>query len=464
MADNSLLPFRTGSRSNWVRLRTVAAIRWIAIIGQLAAITAAQRYYNIDLEVGYCYVIVGLSIIGNLVAVFVLPQNKRLTEQENQWTIMFDLVQLSALLYLTGGLHNPFAMLLLGPVAVSAAVLSLRSTVIIGGTAILAASVLMEHHYLLKTASGLVLRVPDVFMFGTWLAIVIGVVFISVYTRRVTVEMSSMSDALQATQMALAREQKLTDLGGVVAAAAHELGTPLATIKLTSAELIEELDDRPDLKEDAELIRDQADRCRDILRSMGRAGKDDLHLRQAPLSTVVEEAAEPHEGRGVEINLEEYPPEDDDQRQPNILRRPEIIHGLRNLVQNAVDFASENIWIETAWTQDQISIRIIDDGRGFPPDIIGRIGDPFVRRKHPERDHSSRPGYEGMGLGLFIAKTLLERSGGELTFANGSDDLSASRDREKSGAIVQVVWSRAEIDAVSGPNAVELGLNKLIEI
>ncbi len=464
MADSSLLPFRSGSRSNWVRLRTVTAVRWIAIVGQLTAITVAQRLYNLDLEIGLCYLTVGLSVVGNLIAVFVLPQNKRLTEQENLWTIMFDLLQLSALLYLTGGLHNPFAMLLLGPVTVSAAVLSLRSTVIIGGTAILSASVLMESHLLLKTTSGLVLRSPDVFMFGTWVAIVIGVAFISVYTRRVTVEMSSMADALQATQMALAREQKLTDLGGVVAAAAHELGTPLATIKLASAELIEELDAFPDLKEDAVLIRDQADRCRDILRSMGRAGKDDLHLRQAPLITVVREAAEPHEGRGIDIVFEELPPETDDPRQPNILRRPEIIHGVRNLVQNAVDFATHKIWVEIGWTDTHITLRIIDDGKGFPPDIMGRIGDPFVRRRAPGNDRTVRPGYEGMGLGLFIAKTLLERSGAELVFVNGSDETQSKKHAEKAGAIVQVVWNRSEIDAQTGSNALGVGLNQPIEI
>lgn len=463
--SETMITTGTGSlRGNWVRLRTMAGLRWMAIVGQIAAITVAQRLYNLQLELGLCYLVIGVSIIGNLFAMFVLPENKRLTEREYLMTMLFDLLQLSVLLFLTGGLHNPFALLLLAPVTVASSVLSLRSTLILGATAIVSATMLMNFHLLLKTHQGFVLRVPDVFMFGTWVAIVIGVVFISIYSRRVSQEMNSMSDALQATQMALSREQQLTDLGGVVAAAAHELGTPLATIKLTSGELADELDDRPDLKEDAELIREQADRCRDILRSMGRAGKDDRHVRQAPLSTVIRDAAEPHIDRGVEVVFEESPMEDENPRMPSILRRPEIIHGVRNLVQNAVDFANEQIWVEITWSAEKINVRIIDDGRGFPTDMIGRIGDPFMRRRTTQREKISRPGYEGMGLGLFIAKTLLERSGAELNFFNGRDEFGRKRADGKKGAIVNVEWNRSDIDARNGPNAIEAGSNQPIEV
>jgi two-component system, sensor histidine kinase RegB len=441
----------------------MAGLRWMAIVGQIAAITVAQKLYNLQLELGLCYLVIGISIIGNLFAMFVLPENKRLTEREYLLTMLFDLLQLSVLLFLTGGLHNPFSLLLLAPVTVASSVLSLRSNLILGATAIASATLLMNFHLLLKTHQGFVLRVPDVFMFGTWVAIVIGVVFISIYSRRVSQEMNSMSEALQATQMALSREQQLTDLGGVVAAAAHELGTPLATIKLTSGELADELEDRPDLKEDAELIREQADRCRDILRSMGRAGKDDRHVRQAPLSTVVRDAAEPHIDRGVEIIFEEAPMKDENPRMPSILRRPEIIHGVRNLVQNAVDFANEKIWVEVSWSAEKISVRIIDDGRGFPSDMIGRIGDPFMRRRTTQREKISRPGYEGMGLGLFIAKTLLERSGAELTFYNGHDEFGRNRADGKRGAIVNVEWNRPDIDARNGPNALVSGSNQPID-
>lgn len=451
-------------RSGWIRLRTLILLRWVAIVGQLVALTVAQRYYGLQLELGLCYLAVGVSVIGNLIAIFVFPENKRLSERENLAMVMFDLLQLSFLLFLTGGLHNPFALLLLGPVSISASVLTTRSTLLVGGTAIVLVTVLSEYHLPLRTFQGFILRVPDIFVFGNWIALVIAIAFIGAYSRRVTSEVQSMADALNATQMALSREQKLTDLGGVVAAAAHELGTPLATIKLTSAELIEELEDRPDLREDAALIREQADRCRDILRDMGRAGKDDLHLRQAPLMTVVQEAAEPHTQRGKQVEYAHDPDAGDEIDQPAILRKPEIIHGLRNLVQNAVDFARSSVWIEAHWTEQVISVRIMDDGRGFPPQLLGRIGDPFVSRRRSQGDRQQRPGYDGMGLGLFIAKTLLERSGAELTFANGSDPYAPEgMAAPHVGAIVEVVWPRGKIDARSGEHAIQQGRNEPIQ-
>lgn len=430
-------------------------LRWVAITGQLTAITVGTLVYGLQLELGLCYLAIGASVIANLSATLLFPENKRLTEQENLTLVMFDLLQLGFLLYLTGGLHNPFALLVLGPVTISATALSLRSTLVLCGTAIVLVSVLAQFHLPLVTQSGDVLRLPQIFVFGHWIALIIGVVFTSAFSRRVTSEVHSMSDALAATQMALAREQKLTDLGGVIAAAAHELGTPLATIKLASSELIDDLKDHPEMAEDAALIRDQADRCRDILRNMGRAGKDDLLMRQAPLETVVEEAAEPHVARGKSVQFFQKHADEAGLAHPVIQRQPEIIHGLRNLIQNAVDFADEAVRIETTWSQTGISIRILDDGPGFPPQVLGRIGDPFVRRGSRTRSTGARSAYEGMGLGLFIAKTLLERSGATLRFANRSED-------NTSGAVVQVTWPREKIDAPTSETAHGLGQNKHI--
>ena len=435
-------------------------LRWFAIAGQLTAITVAQQMYRLQLELGLCYLAIGASVIANLVATFVFPENKRLTETQNMLMVLFDLLQLSFLLFLTGGLHNPFALLMLGPVTISASVLTLRSTVFLGATAIMLVSVLAQYNFELRTEQGVVLAIPDIFLYGNWIALIIAIVFISAYSVRVTSEINTMSDALSATQLALAREQKLTDLGGVVAAAAHELGTPLATIKLASSELYEELAEHPELREDAALIREQADRCRDILKDMGRAGKDDLHMRQAPLRSILEEAAEPHLDRGKEI---EFTLTGLEITQPSILRKPEIIHGLRNLVQNAVDFADARVWVEASWTDDVISLRIMDDGLGFPPHLFGRIGDPFMRKRRTAPEKSQRPGYEGMGLGLFIAKTLLERSGAELNFANGREFGAMTSDSDTGlGAIVEVRWRRRDIDARSGGEPTALGTNQRI--
>jgi two-component system sensor histidine kinase RegB len=465
MQDFEIGLMRDRPRSTWIRLRTMILLRWVAIAGQFAAITIAHDFYGLQIEMGLCYLTIGLSAIGNLIATFIFPESKRLSEFENFMMVLFDLLQLAFLLYLTGGLNNPFALLLLGPVTISASVLGLRSTVMIGSTAIILVTFLAMFYIPLRTEQGFILRIPEFFVFGNWAAIIIAIIFMGAYSRRISSEIQSMNDALVATQMALSREQKLTDLGGVVAAAAHELGTPLATIKLASGELVEELEDYPDLREDAELIREQADRCRDILRDMGRAGKDDLHLRQAPLTAVINEAAEPHMHRGKHVHFEQDPGLDADPNPPSVLRKPEMIHGLRNLIQNAVDFARANVWIESAWTDEMISVRIMDDGRGYPPQMIGRIGDPFVRRRRTESDRKARPEYEGMGLGLFIAKTLLERSGAELSFANGSDPYRAGQGKnERRGAIVEVVWPRHKIDALVGENAVPLGRNQPIEI
>jgi len=462
MTETSARPVPARNSDNWIRLRTLVVLRWWAILGQLSALIAAEHLYGIDLETGLCYLVIGLAVISNVIAGFVFPETRRLSERETRLAVLFDLLQLGLLLYLTGGLHNPFSILIVGPVTVSAPALSSRSTMFLGAIAIAIATALIFFHLPLRTEAGTVIQVPQLFLYGTWVAIVIAVLFLGVYSRWIVTEMEAMSEALQATQMALAREQKLTDLGGVVAAAAHEMGTPLATIKLTSAELADELEGSPELQADALLIREQADRCRDILRSMGRAGKDDLYLRSAPLSAVIEEAAEPHADRGKVMYFEHGPTEGAAPLPPEIWRRPEVIHGLRNLVQNAVDFARRQVWVESRWSDTEIVVRIMDDGRGYPPHLLGRIGDPLMRRRGGGFD-PRRPEYEGMGLGLFIAKTLLERSGADLSFANGSDATHPQEGRaERPGAVVEVRWPRAAIAVDGGQTRPALGQNRPI--
>ena len=440
-------------RSNWVRLRTLVLLRWAAICGQVVAVIVATRLYGVQLAVGPVAMVIGASIIANLFSSFLYPGSKRLSEREATVMLSFDVVQLSVLLYLTGGLTNPFALLILAPVTIAATVLHLGSTAVLGALAMVLITVIAQVSIPLIGPTGAPLMLPPLFLFGFWVSLMIGVVFLAIYARQVTTEMHAMGDALLATQLALAREQKLTDLGGVVAAAAHELGTPLATIKLVSAELMDDLDPGTEQHADARLIGEQADRCRLILRSMGRAGKDDLQLRTAPLETVVQEAAEPHRDRGRTLSFTIGDSSRDQALQPVILRRPEIIHGLRNLIQNAVDFADERVQIEANWDDERIIVRITDDGDGFPQNVISRIGDPFVRRRRGGRE---RPGYEGMGLGLFIAKTLLERSGAELTFAN--------KTRDPGGAVVTVRWPRRAIDAGQMPEQGPLGENKPITV
>jgi two-component system, sensor histidine kinase RegB len=449
--------FQDQNRSDWVRLRTLVILRWFAILGQIGAIVVAVKVIDLQIEVGLTTVTIGASVVANLFSTFLYPQSRRLSEREATLMLVFDILQLGLLLYLTGGLNNPFALLMLAPVTIAATILPVRSTVALGVLAMTVLTLIANWHLPLLSDTGQRLELPRLFQFGFWIALMIGVVFLAIYARQVTTEMHTMSEALVATQMALSREQKLTDLGGVVAAAAHELGTPLATIKLVSTEMVNDLKDQPDLLADARLIGQQAERCRDILVSMGRAGKEDMHLRRALLEAVVREAAEPHLDRGRAVHVAVAPAEDDADRQPLIARRPEIIHGLRNLIQNAVDFSATTVEIEAAWSAHSVTIRIEDDGPGFPASVIGRIGDPFMRRRRLAEDRARRPGYEGMGLGLFIAKTLLERSGAKLRFANGGAQRAAEGEAT-GGAIVIVEWPRDIVDVGSTDDAA-LGKN-----
>ena len=439
--------FLESKRGEWIRLRTMIFIRWVAVTGQLAAIIIAFQYFELALDLSLCFFAVGLSALANIVASLFFPESKRLSELENVFMILFDLFQLAFLLFLTGGLNNPFSFLLVAPVVVSAAALKKKSTIIIGSAAVLIVTLLSYFFVPLETLSGKTLTIPDIFLFGNWVAISTGIVFLAFYSNRVTSELNTMSDALFATQAALSREQKLTDLGGVVAAAAHELGTPLATIKLTSSELIEELKNFPELHDDAMLIRDQADRCGNILNSMGGAGKDDLQMHQTLLAEIIREAAEPHSQRGVTIETKISDGHKGGIDEPYIIRRPEIIHGLRNMIQNAVDFATSKVWVESSWTKESITITISDDGYGYPPNLLGRLGDPFLGAKIGKEN---RQGYEGMGLGLFIAKTLLERTGAKISFSNGDrNQTSAHSKREASGAIVEIYWPRKKVESTS---------------
>ena len=434
------------SRGGVLHLRTLILIRWAAISGQMITLITAHGAFQIGLPLGLCLLVIGMSVIVNLLLQFLYPESTRLSEHQVLLILLFDLAQLGLLLWLTGGLTNPFVLLIVAPVTISATALPGRATLLLGGLAIACVSALAVTHLPLSLPDGARFALPGLFAFGFWLAVVIGILFLGAYAHRVSAEIQTMQDALLATQMALARAQKLTDLGGVVAAAAHELGTPLATIKLVSTELMDELDRQPELQADARLIREQADRCREILRGMGQAGKDDLQMRQAPLSALLTEAAEPHMARGKAVSILPLT----DRPEPVLRRQPEVIHGLRNLIQNAVDFAQAQVVIEAEWAADRLILRIRDDGPGYPAHVIGRLGEPFMRNRKTASDLAARPEYEGMGLGLVIAKTLLERTGARLSFANLGSDIAT-------GALVEVIWPMDSIAQPEGP----LGHNPL---
>ena len=293
MSETNLPPLAVEARSAWIRLRTLILLRWLAVLGQSTTVVFADAILGIRVPHAPCALVIGASAGVNFVAMTLAAENRRLSEREAVLTLLFDICQLGALLYLTGGLGNPFALLIMAPVTISAAVLTRRATVLLGIAAAFVTTLLARFYVPLTLTSGAVIEVPAVLAAGTWTALLIGTAFLAIFVRRVTDETFSMSQALAATQMALVREQQLSALGGVVAAAAHELGTPLATIKLVSTELVDELADHPELQEDARLVRAQADRCAEILRAMGPRASDDTLVRYAPFASVVGEAARP---------------------------------------------------------------------------------------------------------------------------------------------------------------------------
>ncbi len=450
--------FNMEARGDWVRLRTLVTLRWIAIAGQIAAVIVASQGMDFQLPLAYCALLISASATVNVVVQVIYPSGKRLSERGTLLSLFFDLAQLVTLLIVTGGLNNPFAVLILAPVTISATALRLSSTLWLGFAAMGAVALMSVLYIPLVDADGTVLEVPEIFRTGASAALAIAVVFLSIYARRVTVEGYAMSQALTAAQVELAREQRLSAIGGIAAATAHELGTPLATIKLVAGELARELKGQHELAEDVALIQREADRCGEIMADLSQGGRDDSQIRNAPVSAIVEEAARPHLNRGkrVIIRVDGAMADEPHDDEPMATRSPELIHGLRNLIQNAVDFADGMVWVDIDFDTEELRIAIGDDGPGFSPDIMPRLGEPYVstrrrgeRRKSGNGSSGDADGeYEGMGLGLFIARTLLERTGAQISFANGSD---ARRRRgtdpgalpeltHPPGAIIELIW------------------------
>lgn len=466
--------FNMQARGDWVRLRTLVTLRWIAIAGQIVAVLAASQGMGFQLPLTYCALLISVSATVNVVVQVIHPAEKRLSEQGTLASLFFDLVQLVVLLMVTGGLNNPFAVLILAPVTISATALRLQSTLWLGISAMGAVALMTALYMPLVQADGTVLEAPELYRSGFAAALAIAVVFLSIYARRVTVEGYAMGQALTATQIELAREQQLAAIGGIAAATAHELGTPLATIKLVAGELARELKDHPELApevaEDIALIRREAERCGEIMADLGRGGRDDSQIRNAPLSAIVEEAAGPHRDRGkrVLIRVDGVMADEPHEDEPMAARSPELIHGLRNVIQNAVDFAASTVWVDIDLDAGELRIAVGDDGPGFSPDILPRLGEPYVSTRRRGEGRESGSEYEGMGLGLFIARTLLERTGARVAFANGSDARRRrSADRETPlelthppGAIIEMIWPESILLTPKDVARRPLGRNK----
>lgn len=420
-----------------VRLDTLIRLRWLSIIGQTVAVMVVYFGLEFDLPIYACLAAIVMSAWLNIALRILYRQAQRLEPGRAAWLLAFDIGQLAVLMYLTGGLDNPFSFFFLGPVLLSATALPARLTMMLGLFAIACATLLIFFHEPLPWSEeyGPMPVLPNVYMMGVWSSIVLALFFISIYAWQISEQSRQLINALAATELVLAREQHITQIDGLAAAAAHALGTPLSTISVIARELEREIDPKSPHAEDVRLLREQAQRCRDILAKLNELQAEGVPFDGLPLSTLLQEVAEPHRHFGIAIDVK-MPP---GQPSPVAARNPAILYGLGNLVENAVDFARGRVDISADWTDDTVSVVIADDGPGFAPEVISRIGEPYVRSRRMRRMYAT--GDTGMGLGFFIAKTLLERTGAKLTFVN--------RAFPESGAVVAIRWPREVFEFVN---------------
>lgn len=431
MTDTAATDFRLPRRQ--IRLDTILRLRWLAVLGQLAAIFIVEQGLQFEVEVVPCLAIVGFSALLNLVLQVWFNPMERLEPSFAAALLAINIVELAGLLFLTGGLQNPFSFLFLAPVLISSTALPIRLTIALGMLAVACASVLVFFYFPLPWDSDDPLVLPPIYLFGVWLSIVVAIGVTSLYAFQVAEEARKLSDALAATELVLAREQHLTQLDGLAAAAAHELGTPLSTIFLISRELEQGPKDKQQLAADIKTLREQTQRCRDILAKITQLSSSGAPFDRMPLSTLIEETVAPHRDFGVAIKVRIAV---SGTAEPAGARNPAIIYGVGNILENAVDFARNTVEVNAWWDADTVEIVISDDGPGIAPDLLKRIGEPYLSRRHDgEEGQGAR---SGLGLGVFIARTLLERTGAKVSFAN--------RVFPDHGAVVQIVWPRSRFE------------------
>jgi two-component system sensor histidine kinase RegB len=426
-------PKRLTHTARHLRLDTLVRLRWLAIAGQATAVAGVRFGLGFQLPFALCFLVIAASVWVNLILRVQYPASHRLSDNAATVLLAFDILQLAALLYLTGGLENPFAMLFLAPVLISATALTPERTLGLGLLAVGCATVLVLSHRPLPWFPGQPFSLPFLYVSGIWTAILLGTAFTGTYAWRVAEEARQLAQALAATELVLAREQHLSQLDGLAAAAAHELGTPLATIALVAKELDHSMPQDGPVAEDLKLLREQVDRCRTILTKLTSMGQDHGDfLETVSLSHLVEEIVEPQRAVGFEVRVVAQ----GEGPEPMGTRNPGVIYGLSNILDNAADFAESQVTVEACWSPHEVFIEIRDDGPGYAPDILLRVGEPYVttRSATTRSETGDEEGGSGLGLGLFIAKTLIERSGAQLILTNAAPP--------GTGAIARIIWPR----------------------
>jgi two-component system sensor histidine kinase RegB len=424
-----------------LRLQTAVRLRWFGVAGQLLTVCYVYFVLGFQFNIGICLALIALTAWLNVFLRMRYSMRTRLSTPFATALLAYDIVQLAALLSLTGGVENPFVFLIVAPVTVSAATLPPRNTIALGVLAGIATSLLIHVYLPLPWYAGTRFELPLLYNAGVLASVLAGMMFLALYVWRLAKEARQMTEALAATEMVLAREQQLHALDGLAAAAAHELGTPLSTITVVAKELAREAPKHGSFAEDIALLQSQAERCREILKKLTRGSQepDPLHARIS-VRGLIDEAAAPYRGFNTEIAISAKPDEDQLGGEPVGERRPGVIYGLANLVENAVDFAKQRVEITASWSARDVVITIADDGPGIPLPVLDALGEPYVTTRPSPRPGAGTDGEpSGMGLGFFIAKTLLERSGATVVLEN--------RGQPETGAIATVSWPRGVFEA-----------------
>ncbi len=418
-----------------LRTRTLINLRWLAVAGQLATVLITGAGLKAPLPYPQLLSLIATAAFVNI-GLMIAPAGQRVAKTwEATCQLAFDIAQLAALLYFTGGVVNPFALLLIAPVTVGAATLPGRDAVALGLVAAAADMFLLINVHAMPWLNGAFLPERAPYAMACAYAVLVGIAFTGSYAYRAASEAAKMQLALHVTDTVMAREQRLSALGALAAAAAHELGTPLSTITVIARELAREAPEGT-TRDDLELLLTQAQRCRDILRNLAEAPEigDAVHERMSLLQ-FVRELIQPYQAKR-EVATEALVTGPAGMAAPDIWRRSETLRALNSIVENAFDFARGEVLVTARFDAEWIAVEVRDDGPGFSTDILSRLGEPYVTSR-PAAE-GSRTGHIGMGLGFFIAKTLLERTGASVRFGNAG----------RAGAVVTARWRRSRMEAL----------------
>ena len=408
--------------------KTLIILRWIAILGQFIAINIVYFYLDLDFPIKVAHLIIFIGFLTNLFLQFRV-KSIQVKDFNASIFLFYDLIQLSLLLYLTGGISNPFTILMIIPTIVSSTFLSMGTTIILGCVTMIFLFLLTIFHYPLPGIHDQSVTFPKLYLAGYFIAIIIGLVFLSYFGIRFSGESKRRSDATSQLQKLIAKEYELESLGGQAAAAAHSLGTPLATINVVASELKKEFGKNNEHSKDIDLLISQTKRCGEILKKISKKQiKDDEFFSKTKLEDLLQEIVSSFKetsSKNIVLKL------DNDKNKISIQRSPEMIYGLRNFIGNAVKFSKNKVELILASNKKTVEILIKDNGPGFPMDVIELLGEPYIKsRSNKIKDNA------GTGLGTFLGKTLLERRGAKISFYNN---------KENKGAVVKINWKNKDL-------------------